>query len=878
MKSTKFLLIPVAILFAVLAACSQNEPTPTPTPTDTPAPAPTDTPAPTPAPTDTPAPVPTNTPAPAPTDTPTPAPTQVSQMSSSEVYEMVSPSIPFIETDIATGSGVLIEGGYVLTNYHVVWPYEAARVFFPDGTELLDVPVVGWDPMADLAVLGPVNVPAQPLSLEDGEVLSPGSELFLVGYPAEVDQFPAPTITRGILSRFREWDRLGMTYLQTDASIAGGQSGGALVNSRGEVVGISTFSFSEAGFGLATSSADNAPIVQRLIQSGDTVGLGDRRLPSGSGAFEFSVELANLWDARAFVLEGVAGTILQAGIDGPEDGSFLVSAPYGLLMEADDTGSGIESGEAELLVDGVHFLQVVALEFQSSRFDLGSTIRLKPFHDPDDGAIIAVGETIAGNVDFYFDADWYSIELDEGETVRISTDSINVDTQIYVDFPGSQPEQIVYDDDSGEGLSGLNAELVYRAPHAGDYFIAVSDASGGNTGGYYLSVEQAPRGSETVYVTPSEDTPVSIPLDDFLLWQFGVGDMELVRVHSSVVDGIVYAASFDNMVYALDALGGELLWSFESETYLDPRLQVADGLALAMGEIDYAFDAYTGEILWSGGGSGTLGSGGKAYFSGSVDAGAFDAESGEMLWVTEMPEMEFLEMFPPTEAGGKVYLSRDGQVYALDANTGEIIWSFSSDGFVEYAPVVSNGVVYLLSSDDTAYGLDEATGAPIWTHEVDSFAYMLGHIAVSDGMAYLQGHDALYALDGVTGQTIWSFEEIGDLLPPVAAEGMVFVDGPQGLYYALDAETGDLLWTIEIDEADPVSLVTVAGGVIYAISLSGYIYTLDAWTGDPIWSVYVGSRNVGGMTPPYAVEGGVVYVGYENDDGNGIYALVASPE
>ena len=73
-----------------------------------------------------------------------------------------------------------------------------------------------------------------PLRMTDGEGTALGSELLLVGYPAEVDLFPQPTITRGILSRFREWERLGITYLQTDAAIAGGQSGGALVNSRGE--------------------------------------------------------------------------------------------------------------------------------------------------------------------------------------------------------------------------------------------------------------------------------------------------------------------------------------------------------------------------------------------------------------------------------------------------------------------------------------------------------------------------------------------------------------------------------------------------------------------------------------------------------------------
>ena len=193
-----------------------DTPQPTPTSTATPTPAPIDTPqpilTPTPTATDTPQPTPTHTATPMPTPTytpqPTPAPapaTPALEMSPAEVYAQASASIPFIETGAATDSGVLIEGGYVVTNYHVVWPYEAVWVVFPDGTELENVPVVGWDPMTDLAVLGPVNVSAPPLSLEDGEDTAFGSELLLVGYPAEVDLFPQPTITRGILSRLREW-------------------------------------------------------------------------------------------------------------------------------------------------------------------------------------------------------------------------------------------------------------------------------------------------------------------------------------------------------------------------------------------------------------------------------------------------------------------------------------------------------------------------------------------------------------------------------------------------------------------------------------------------------------------------------------------------
>ena len=498
---------PATIPRATPTLVSTNTPisAPAPTATPRPTPVPTNTPTLVPSPTATPRPtrVPTNTPTLVPSPTATLTPTTVADMSSAEVYARVSPSIPFIETAVATGSGVLIEGGYVVTNYHVVWPYQAVWVVFPDGTELANVPVVGWDPMADLAVLGPVDVSAQPLKLQDGKDMAIGSELFLVGYPAEVDLFPEPSITRGILSRFREWERLGMTYFQTDAAIAGGQSGGALVNARGEVVGISGLSFSEARFGLAASSADIAPIVGKLIQGEFTSGMGDRWLPVGGGSFDFDIDLLNYWDARTFVLDAPAGTILEVSIEGSGDGWFHVSDPFGLILVVDDGYTGIEYETVEVLTSGVHFLQVEMASGDSSKFDLASSIRLNPLNDPDDGRAIAVGDTIAGNLDYFFDWDWYSINLKEGETVRIFTDSLNVDTIIYVDFSGSLDDQVVSDDDSGGGLFDLNSELVYRAPKTGEYFIAVTEAVGDNFGGYYLSVERARDHTGTVYVPSS---------------------------------------------------------------------------------------------------------------------------------------------------------------------------------------------------------------------------------------------------------------------------------------------------------------------------------------------------------------------------------------
>ena len=190
------------------------------------------------------------------------------KLTSAEIFKKVSPVIAYIQTSEASGSGVLIEGRYLVTNRHVVHPFETARVVFPNGAEYDGVPVRGWDLETDLAVLGPIDIATEPVPLIDGESTPIGADMYLIGYPAEFESFPQPTIVKGILSRLRQTGSGGITYFQTDASIAGGQSGGALVSDTGAVIGISGSSIADGKFALVASSADLLPRIRQLIAGG----------------------------------------------------------------------------------------------------------------------------------------------------------------------------------------------------------------------------------------------------------------------------------------------------------------------------------------------------------------------------------------------------------------------------------------------------------------------------------------------------------------------------------------------------------------------------------------------------------------------------------
>ncbi len=390
---------------------------------------------------------------------------------------------------------MLIDGGYVVTNAHVVWPFDSARIVFPDGSEFLNIPVHKWDLLADLAVLGPINADASPVELIDGESMIVGTDTFLIGYPGEVESFPQPTITRGLLSRLREWEPMGTTSFQTDAAIAGGQSGGVLVSERGEVIGISGLVFSEAEYGLVASSADILPIIQGLIAGQNTSGLGNRHVPMVGRLHQHNLKLLNFWDERAYVINESAGTLIEIDVTSDNDAAFSIYDLSGTeLAYVDNEYSGTESGTATIQYDEPHFLVVWQASEDPGEFFLTSNRGLTSFSDPDKGNEIEVGERVLGNIDYPGDRDYFPIRLKKGETIEVVASSVLVDTFLQVDYPGATDEQIIIDDDGGGGLFGLDSKIIYKAPHTGNYFVVIEDWTLSAPGGYVITIDRAGPG------------------------------------------------------------------------------------------------------------------------------------------------------------------------------------------------------------------------------------------------------------------------------------------------------------------------------------------------------------------------------------------------
>lgn len=174
------------------------------------------------------------------------------------------------EEDFNTlGSGVLVSSdGFVLTNYHVVASIQGLYVGLPDSGQAEAV-LVGSDPETDLALIkisGESDLPF--IGLGDTSKLKVGQSVLAIGNPFDVGQ----TVTSGIISALGRHG-LGLNsyedFIQTDAAINQGNSGGALVNTEGELIGINTAIFSPEqsdgfiGIGFAIPSLMEGKTVER---------------------------------------------------------------------------------------------------------------------------------------------------------------------------------------------------------------------------------------------------------------------------------------------------------------------------------------------------------------------------------------------------------------------------------------------------------------------------------------------------------------------------------------------------------------------------------------------------------------------------------------
>lgn len=179
---------------------------------------------------------------------------EVSGLPVPNIVSAVEPSVVLIYVAgygfSASGSGIIVTNdGYVVTNHHVIDDATTIEITTMDG-EVYSATVIGTNSGRDLALLKITSTKTDftPIAMGTAEDIIVGESVIAIGYPLGPYLMPgAATFTQGIISAMRALD--GYDYVQTDASITHGNSGGALVNNEGKLIGINSSGYGD-GLGL----------------------------------------------------------------------------------------------------------------------------------------------------------------------------------------------------------------------------------------------------------------------------------------------------------------------------------------------------------------------------------------------------------------------------------------------------------------------------------------------------------------------------------------------------------------------------------------------------------------------------------------------------
>ena len=239
------------------------------------------------------------------------------------------PNRPRPQQKYSLGSGVIINAkeGFIVTNNHVIHKADKIRVTLRDGRQF-NAKLLGTDPEADVAV---IQIPAENLTalrIADSKALKVGDFAIAIGNPFGLGQ----TVTSGIISALGR-SGLGIEgyedFIQTDASINPGNSGGALVNLRGEFIGMNTAILAPGGGNVGIGFAIPANMVMTLVDS--LVKHGEvRRGLLGVTTQDLTAELV-----KAFGLKNKHGAVISR----VEESSAAASA-------------GLEPGDIIVALDG----------------------------------------------------------------------------------------------------------------------------------------------------------------------------------------------------------------------------------------------------------------------------------------------------------------------------------------------------------------------------------------------------------------------------------------------------------------------------------------------------------------------------------------------
>jgi S1-C subfamily serine protease len=375
----------------------------------------------------------------------------------------VAESVGFVLTQHGTGTGVVISDDLMVTNAHVVWPDPSVSIVFPNGA-IHQGRVISLDPFADLALVDISRLSRKPPPIVLGSIddVAVGDDLYVLGYPSADEFTPIPTVDVGELQSFSDWESTGATWFTIGAPAIGGQSGGAVVDRYGRLVGVSTYG--STAFLTSIAVDDVLAIADRLVATPVVRGLQPRQLPHGGARRRNAVSLEGPWDQE--LLFGWYLPDTDVSID------WEVGA--GALHADTISGHAIAGGEDGIdFIAGYAFPVVISAGAESATDGiLTSSVPLITYQDPDHGKVLPTSGRTAGIYEVGGDRDFFYIDLDAGQSMSIAVDSA-ARTHLSVYAPDGK---LVDDDSDIIGFFDGIAEVRFTTSSSGRFIVALESS------------------------------------------------------------------------------------------------------------------------------------------------------------------------------------------------------------------------------------------------------------------------------------------------------------------------------------------------------------------------------------------------------------------
>lgn len=302
------------------------------------------------------------------------------------------------EVEAATGSGVVIASGFVLTNYHVVEDATSLRITVPhedsSDPDLYEAALVAYDENLDIAIVYAPDLPNEPVILGDSDTLQVGDWAICIGNPLG-KQF-SRTVTTGVISalnrtisssttdKYGRRETITNTMIQTDAAINSGNSGGGMFSVTGELMGIPTLKYSGSsyssasieGIGMCIPINVAKPLIEDVL-SGKIQATAPQSSSANNTAGSGSLQL----DDKPRM--GITMTGINSNSNAVRNGSI----PNGVYVKEVEAGSPAETAGmmvGDIIVDVEDTVITSTSQIQQivSRYKSGDVLRVKVYRVP----------------------------------------------------------------------------------------------------------------------------------------------------------------------------------------------------------------------------------------------------------------------------------------------------------------------------------------------------------------------------------------------------------------------------------------------------------------------------------------------------------------